>query len=88
MGKKPGPTWADVTAAGRRGTARILIQAVWAMANATDLSNNDINGVIDYMHEQQDSFNQGYMNYKDVVKTLKEERGIDLIDVEKIIHER
>ena len=74
MGKKPCPTWADVTAAGRRGTARILIQAVWAMANATDLSNDDINGV--------------YMNYKDVVKTLKEERGIDLIDVEKIIHER
>ena len=87
-GKKPNPTWADVTHAGRKATARILIQAVWAMANATDLSNDDINGVVEYMHEQQESFNQGYMNYKDVVKTLKEERGIDLIDVEKIIHER
>ena len=87
-GKKPNPTWADVTHAGRKATARILIQAVWAMANATDLSNDDINGVVEYMHEQQESFNQGYMNYKDVVKTLKDERDIDLIEVEKIIHER
>lgn len=85
-GKKPNPTWADVTHAGRKATARILIQAVWAMANATDLSNDGINGVVEYMHEQQESFNQGYMNYKDVVKTLKDERDIDLIEVEKILH--
>ena len=85
-GKKPNPTWADVTHAGRKATARILIQAVWAMANATDLSNDDINGIVEYMHEQQESFNQGYMNYKDVVKTLKDERDIDLIEVEKILH--
>lgn len=87
-GKKPNPTWADVTCAGRKATARILIQAVWGMANATDLSNDDINGVIEYMHEQQDSFNQGYMNYKDVVKTLKDERGIDLTGVENILHKK
>lgn len=87
-GKKPNPTWADVTHAGRKATARILIQAVWAMANATDLSNDDINGVVEYMHAQQESFNQGYMNYKDVVKTLKDERDIDLIEVEKILHKK
>ena len=56
------------------------------MTNATDLSNDDINSVVEYMHEQQESFNQGYMNYKDVVKTLKDERDIDLIEVEKILH--
>lgn len=87
-GKKPNPTWADVTHAGRKATARILIQAVWAMANATDLSNDGINGVVEYMHEQQESFNQGYMNYKDVVKTLKDERDIDLTEVEKILHKK
>lgn len=88
--KRPAPTWADVTAAGRRSFARAMIQFIWALANTTDLGAEGIERVIDYMHEQQDSFNQGYMTYKDVVKALKDELGvgIDLTEIEKIIHER
>ena len=67
-----------------------MIQFVWALANTTDLGAEGIERVIDYIHDQQDSFNKGYMNYKDVVKALKEELGvgIDLTEIEKIIHER
>lgn len=87
MSKKPNPTWADVSLLCRKSSARILIQAIWAMANATDLDSEAICNVIGYMHEQQDSFIKGYMNYKDVVDALYEERGIDIREVEKTLHE-
>lgn len=88
MGKKPNPTWADVTAATRRSGLRLMLQFVWALANTTDMSKDDIETVLYYMHEQQDSFNQGYLTYKDVVKTLKEEIGIDLTEIEKAMHKK
>lgn len=78
-------SWADVTRAKRKATTRILVQMIWALTNTTDLSNDDINGVLDYVHEQQDSFNKGYINYKDILKALYTERGLDLRGLESML---
>lgn len=86
-GTKPArnPTWAEITQAKRRATGRMLVQCVWALHNTTDLGPEGIHNVISYMHQQQDYFNDGSINYNDVIKALYDECGIDLREVGKII---
>lgn len=79
------PTWAEVTRAKRSSSARMMVQFVWALHNATKLDDEGLQNVISYMHEQQEYFNNGSMNYHDVIKALWEEREIDLRGVEKLL---
>ncbi len=73
-GKKP----IDLASAKRRASMRLLIQVIWAIHNVTNLTNDDIYAVIQYTRDFQDSFNKGYLNYKDVIRSLLDERGLDL----------
>lgn len=75
----------DVTMAKRKSSARMIVQFIWAMSNATDLTNDELNGVVNYAWEHQDMFNKGYFNYKDIIKSLKEERDIDLRELLKVL---
>lgn len=75
----------EVTAEKRKASARIIVQFIWAMANATNLTNDELNEVVNYAWEHQDMFNKGYFNYKDIIKALKEERDIDLRELLKVL---
>lgn len=81
MGSKS-PTWNDVTRAKHKASTRTLVQVVWALTNTTDMSNEDIRDMLRYVQEQQESFALGYMNYKDILKALREERDLDLRELE------
>lgn len=75
----------DVTMAKRKSSARMIVQLIWAMHNVTNTTNEELGNVLDYMLEHQDMFNKGYLNYKDIIKSLREEREVDLRALLKVL---
>lgn len=75
----------DVTMAKRKSSARMIVQLIWAMHNVTNITNEELGNVLDYMLEHQDMFNKGYFNYKDIIRSLQEERELDLRALLKVL---